>query len=45
MRNTVLDESQAGIKVAREKYQQPRYADDNTDNTDMQMIMQKLKRN
>ena len=45
MWNARLDESQAGIKVAREKYQQPRYADDNTDNTDMQMIMQKLKSN
>ena len=45
MQNVWLDEAQAGIKVAREKYQQPRYADDNTDNTDMQMIMQKLKSN
>ena len=38
MRNTVLDEAQAGIKIARRNFNNLRYADDTT-------LWQKVKKN
>ena len=46
MRNTVLEEAQAGVKIARRNTNNPRYADDTTlmAENELKSLLMKVKR-